>query len=181
MTSHVPTIAVRRNAYRWQELMAEPLVLQKKRKELPSHGRIPCGLGRRSHRIARLMKTSLRSKRGPEFAAGIAAGQADGADHRTLAEGVVEVETLLDEAVERWRLDLRIAERMNGVPALIIGEDEEDVGADGEFGDGDGRGLKFGHERGGKRKKKQFHGVHGQCCELWGPLNTNLATGSTSA
>ena len=47
--------------------------------------------------------------------------------HPALHVGAVEGEAASHEAVEVWRLDLRIAQRGDGIGALVIGEEQEDV------------------------------------------------------
>src|SRR5438552_145365 len=51
-----------------------------------------------------------------------AAGETDSADHASLAIGVVEVKAALDEFVEIRRLDLLIAQGVDGVEALVVGK-----------------------------------------------------------
>ena len=56
---------------------------------------------------------------------------AGGSAHAALHVGPAESDAAMREAIEIRRLDHRIAQRGDGVRALIIGEEEEDVGLGG--------------------------------------------------
>ena len=56
-----------------------------------------------------------------------AAGQAHGRNHRAHAVGVSKMKATLDEPIEVGRLNFRVAQRANRVPALVVGQDQQDV------------------------------------------------------
>ena len=88
---------------------------------------------------------------GQEHGAGRDAG---GAVHAALHIGAVEGEALAGEAVEVGGADDGIAEGGDGIGALVIGEEEEDVrpGIGGAGGGGEGQQ--------GKQGEKRFHGIY---------------------
>lgn len=66
----------------------------------------------------------------PVVVAGEEAGAGGGTD-RIGDVGVVEGDALFDEAVEGGGLDGGVTERGDGIEALVVGEEEEDVGTSG--------------------------------------------------
>ena len=57
-----------------------------------------------------------------------AARQADRANHRAHEVRVMEAESAFGQPVEVRRLNLGVASRLDRVPPLIVGEDEENAG-----------------------------------------------------
>ena len=64
---------------------------------------------------------------GARIAAGKERGPARSAN-RALAIGLGECHTLSHQCINIWRVDVRIAQGVNGVVALLIGTDPQDVG-----------------------------------------------------
>ena len=84
---------------------------------------------RQQHQVGRRFQTS-HVRQSPNASSGEqhrAARQANGRRHRSHAVHVAEMKALLDEAIQIGRLNLVVSQRVDRVPALVIGKNEQDV------------------------------------------------------